>query len=71
MNKRVIEERDTGIKKAVAEGVYNCCIHPNCTMCYLEGNAWNNHTAGTCACADLVAKGEKPCLQCERALREN
>lgn len=57
-----------GINRAKAEGDYRCCIEPDCTMCYMEGNKWNNGEAGTCACDDLIAKGEKPCPQCEKAL---
>jgi len=68
MYKRIIEERDHAIDEAIVAGVYKCCINPPCTMCYMEANQWNNHTAGTCACDDLIAQGEKPCPQCERGL---
>ena len=68
MYQRVIKERDFAINQAIARGDYKCCINPPCTMCYLEANQWNNFIAGTCACDDLIAKGEKPCPQCERGL---
>jgi hypothetical protein len=70
MHKRIIEERDIAIAKAVKRGDYRCCISPPCTMCYMEANKWNNFTAGTCACDDLEARGEEACPQCERGLDE-
>lgn len=68
MYERIVEERDFAIQKAVEAGVYSCCITPPCTMCYWEGNQWNNNQAGTCACDDLIAQGKEPCPQCERGL---
>ena len=68
LHKKVIELRDQGIVAAKEKGDYRCCIHPACTMCYMESNKWNNFTAGTCACDDLIAKGEEPCPQCKRGL---
>lgn len=68
MLKRVIEERNQAIQKAVTDGSYRCCINPPCTMCYMEGNEWNNEKAGTCACDDLIAQGKEPCPQCKRGL---
>lgn len=65
---RVIEERDLAIQEAMSEGVYECCIEPPCTMCYMETNQWNNFQAGTCACDELIIEGKKPCPQCERGL---
>ena len=67
---RVIRERDEAIKLAVEEGVYQCCIEPPCTMCYLEANQWNHYQAGTCACDELIARGEEPCPQCKQGLCE-
>lgn len=61
---QIIKERDWAIQKAVEAGDYRCCIEPPCTMCYMEANKWNNHQAGTCACDDLIAKGQEPCPQC-------
>ncbi len=68
MYKRIIKERDYAINQAMARGDYKCCISPPCTMCYMEANQWNNFTAGTCACDDLITQGKKPCPQCERGL---
>lgn len=65
---RVVEERDLAIQEVVGEGVYECCIEPPCTMCYMEANQWNNFQAGTCACDELIAEGEEPCPQCKRGL---
>jgi hypothetical protein len=65
---RVVEERDKAIKLAVQDGVFECCIEPPCTMCYMEANEWNNYQAGTCACDDLTAEGKEPCPQCKRGL---
>lgn len=67
---RIIAERDTAIQEAVGAGVYKCCIHPPCTMCYMEANQWNNFTPGTCACDDLIAQGKEPCPQCKNGLCE-
>lgn len=71
MHSQVIKHRDIAIERAKADGVYNCCYQPGCTMCYMEANEWNNHQAGTCACADLIAQGKEPCPQCRQALSEN
>jgi len=68
MHQRLISERDFAIQKAVEAGVYQCCIKPPCTMCYWEGNRWNNYTAGTCDCDNLIAKGQEPCPQCVAGL---
>jgi len=70
MQERIIAERDFAILKATEEGNYKCCINPACTMCYMEANKWNNFTAGTCACDDLIAAGEDPCPQCISGLCE-
>jgi hypothetical protein len=62
--KTVSEQVDLAIEKAQAEGVYNCCIEPACTMCFLQANQWNNQTQGTCACDDLINQGKQPCPEC-------
>tara|TARA_Y100000310_G_scaffold17993_1_gene17748 strand:- start:43 stop:441 length:399 start_codon:yes stop_codon:yes gene_type:complete len=68
MYQQIIENRDFAIAQAKANGDYRCCISPDCTMCYMEANQWNNHQAGTCACDDFIAKGEDPCPQCKKGL---
>ncbi len=68
MYQRIISERDYAISQAIARGDYRCCINPPCTMCYMEANQWNNFTAGTCACDDLIAQGKEPCPQCKKGL---
>ncbi len=70
MQERITKERDIAIGKAVMDGDYRCCINPPCTMCFMEANKWNNFTAGTCACDDLIARGEEPCPQCGRGLED-
>lgn len=65
---RIIKQQDQAIQEAVRQGVYKCCIKPPCTMCYMEASKWNNYQAGTCACDDLIAKGEEPCPQCKKGL---
>jgi hypothetical protein len=67
---KIIEERDFAIQKAEKAGDYRCCIEPPCTMCYMKANQWNNFTAGTCACDDLIAQGKEPCPQCKGGLCE-
>lgn len=62
--------QNLAIQKAKAEGKYKCCINPPCTMCFWEGNQWNNNTPGTCACDDLIAQGKDPCPQCARAMKD-
>jgi len=70
MHQQVVIKRDLGIKKAINEGVYNCCVEPACTMCYMEGNMWNNQKGGRCDCVDFIAQGKEPCPQCKRMLAE-
>jgi len=69
MHEQIIDHRNFAIKKATASGIYNCCIGPPCTMCYMEANQWNNHTPGTCACEDLIAQGKEVCPQCKRGIQ--
>ncbi len=71
MHHQMIGYRDMGIKKSIAEGEYNCCVEPACTMCFMQGNQWNHGEAGTCACAELIAQGKEPCPQCHRALSKS
>jgi hypothetical protein len=66
----LVSLRDLAIKRARAEGKYKCCLEPPCTMCFWEGNPWNNNTAGTCACDDLIAQGKEPCPQCAGVMEE-
>ena len=68
MYKKIIFQRDFAINKAIESEDYKCCINPPCTMCYMEANEWNNFTAGTCACDDLIAQGKDPCPQCKKGL---
>ena len=68
LHEHMTKTREYGIKMAHERGEYNCCIEPDCTMCYSEGNKWNYGKAGTCACDDFIARGEEPCPQCARAL---
>ncbi len=70
MYQKIISYRDLAIQKAVKSGNYKCCINPPCTMCYMQANEWNNFTAGTCACDDLIAQGKEPCPQCKTGLCE-
>ncbi len=70
MYEKITKQRDLAIQKAVKDGDYRCCIHPPCTMCYMEANQWNNNKAGTCACDDLIAQGKEPCPQCKSGLCE-
>lgn len=66
----ILTFRDQAIEEARQAGDFRCCIDPPCTMCYMEANKWNNFTAGTCACDDLIAKGEEACPQCQRGLAD-
>jgi len=64
MREEIVAKRDLAISRAKSEGLYRCCIEPPCTMCFMEANRWNNFTAGTCACDELIAQGKEPCPQC-------
>jgi len=68
MLEQITVQRAFAIEKAVKRGDYRCCISPACTMCFMEANQWNNWTAGTCACDDLIAQGKEPCPQCKRGI---
>jgi len=68
MYQRIIKERDYAIAEAIKDGNYKCCISPPCTMCYVEGNQWNNYTPGTCLCDELIAQGKEACPQCNRVI---
>lgn len=58
---RVLSELQLAIEKAKDEGKYECCIEPDCTMCYLGNFIWEN---GECHCDDLIKEGKDPCPQC-------
>lgn len=64
---KIIRERNLSINQAMVTGNYNCCMNPPCEMCYMDANEWNNETAGTCACDDLVSEGKEPCPQCRKS----
>ena len=66
---RVLGELSLAIDGAVAEGKYECCIDPPCTMCYMGNWLWDD---GTCKCDEMIANGEydKVCPQCARGLEE-
>jgi len=68
MYNHLTEELKYAVAKAQEAGVYHCCISPPCTMCYMEGNKWNEGKPGTCQCDKFIAQGEKPCPQCEKGL---
>lgn len=65
---QVINIRQKGIDLAKANGDYQCCIDPDCTMCYDSPNVWNYHQAGKCFCDEFIAEGKDPCPQCRKAL---
>jgi hypothetical protein len=70
IHQKIITQRDFAIKRATAEGVYNCCVEPACTMCFMEANMWNHQKAGRCDCVDFIVQGEDPCPQCKRILAQ-
>ena len=65
----VIEELYKGIEVAKEKGEYNCCIEPDCTMCYL--GHWK-FEKGTCYCDEAIAEGrdEDVCPACVAGLEE-
>lgn len=66
---RILNELSLVINEAKAQGKYNCCIDPPCTMCYLGEWIWKD---GVCRCDEMVAKGEfdKVCPQCKKGVGE-
>lgn len=54
------------IAKAHDEGVYNCCMDPPCTQCYL--GEWK-YDPGTCECDAAESEGryDDICPQCRAA----
>jgi len=62
----VIATLEKGITQAKAEGVYECCIEPACTMCYL--GHWK-FEKGTCYCDKAIREGktEDVCPECKKA----
>lgn len=68
MQSKVVEYLNLAIKKSEDKGIYNCCVEPACTMCFLEQNTWNGQKAGRCNCADFIRQGKEPCPQCKKIL---
>lgn len=66
---RILSEISSSIEEAKAQGKYNCCINPPCTMCYLGDWIWKD---GSCHCDEMIAKGEfdKVCPQCAKGIEE-
>lgn len=66
---KILSQLYLNIEKAKAEGKYQCCIEPPCTMCYLGNWIWDD---GTCDCDGMIAIGEwdKVCPQCIRGIKE-
>ena len=67
--KDVVADLHKAIDKAEAEGVYNCCIEPACTMCYL--GHWK-FDVGTCFCDEAITEGRDAdvCPECKKGLEE-
>jgi hypothetical protein len=65
----VIAELYDAIGVAEENGVYNCCIEPACTMCYL--GHWK-FEKGTCDCDAAIAEGrfEDVCPECKGGLEK-
>lgn len=66
---KVIQNLYKAIDYSKAEGKYNCCIEPDCTMCYL--GHWK-FEKGTCYCDDAIRQGrnEDVCPECRVGLEE-
>lgn len=71
MQSKISDYLTLAIKKAEEKGIYNCCVEPSCTMCFLESNIWNNQKAGRCNCASFVRQGKDPCFQCKKILSQS
>lgn len=69
MRGNYIQERAEAIEMAEDEGLYDCCIEPECTMCFDHGT---EHTWAMgddyCSCRELIAEGKEPCPQCKTGL---
>ncbi len=64
---KTIDDFYKSIEVAKQKGNYNCCIEPDCTMCYF-GN-WK-FEKGTCFCDNAIAKGDfdSVCPQCKKGV---
>jgi len=66
---RILNELSFAIEQAKAQGKYDCCIEPPCTMCYLGEWIWEDDI---CRCEEMILKGEldKVCPQCKKQIEE-
>jgi len=64
---RVLGELSSAIEDAENAGLYDCCIEPPCTMCYLGNWIWKD---GVCRCDEMIAQGkfDQVCPQCLKGL---
>lgn len=60
---------DLGVEEAIKNNEYNCATDPVCKTCFVQGSKWNDDTAGTCKCAEFIARGESPCPECEKNIK--
>lgn len=65
----VLIKMNMAIEHAKKEGKYKCCIHPDCTMCFLGHWIWDD---GTCDCDGMIAVGEwdKVCPECKTGIEQ-
>jgi len=63
---KVIGKLYKAIDAAEEDGVYQCCIDPPCTMCYL--GKWI-YEKGTCYCDKAIAEGrlDDVCPECKNS----
>jgi len=66
---QIIEQLDAAIAQAREKGNYECCIEPDCKMCYL-GN-WK-FEKGTCFCDDAIVenRNDDVCPECKKGLKD-
>jgi len=66
---KIISNLEKAIDIAKEKGDYNCCIEPDCTMCYLGHWIFDK---GTCHCDEAIAEGrtEDVCPECKKGIEK-
>ncbi len=60
--KKIIGEKDAGIKNLLTEGRYKCCLSKPCSYCFSDPEKQDKELV--CDCLEDIMNGKYPCSEC-------